>query len=116
MPASSMINKGAGTSNEGFQQGDVVIVGFALLHSHGGIAVAATQTGSPPLVRRSIPGRRRPRDTERLLTLDICLPTGTLRVEDDWMDIDLACAVRNECNATRSPVRLHRVTMPAERL
>jgi len=53
---------------------------------------------------------------ERLLTLDICSPTGTLRVEDDWMDIDLACAVRNECNATRSPVRLHRVTMPAERL
>jgi hypothetical protein len=53
---------------------------------------------------------------ERLLTLGIGLPTGALRVEDDWMDIDLACAVRNECNATRSPVRLHRVTMPAERL
>ena len=53
---------------------------------------------------------------ERLLTLDIGLPTGALRVEDDWMNIDLACAVRNECNATRSPVRLHRVTMPTERL
>ena len=32
------------------------------------------------------------------------------------MNIDLACAARNECNATRSPVRLHPVTMPAERL
>lgn len=53
---------------------------------------------------------------ERLLTLDICLPTGARRVEDDWMDIDSVCAVRNECNATRSPIRLHRVTMPAERL
>ena len=31
------------------------------------------------------------------------------------MKIDLACA-RNECNATRSPIRLHHVTMPAERL
>ena len=49
---------------------------------------------------------------ERLLTFDIGLPTGPLGVEDDWMNIDLACAVGNECNA----VRLHRVTMPAERL
>jgi hypothetical protein len=32
------------------------------------------------------------------------------------MNIDLACAVRNECNATRSPVRLHPAAMPAERL
>ena len=32
------------------------------------------------------------------------------------MNIDLACAAPNECNATRSPVRLHPVTMPAERL
>ena len=48
--------------------------------------------------------------------LDIGLPTGALRVEDDWMNIDLTCAVRNECNATRSPVRLHPVTMPAEPL
>ena len=31
------------------------------------------------------------------------------------MKIDLACA-GNECNATRSPIRLHHVTMPAERL
>jgi hypothetical protein len=37
-------------------------------------------------------------------------------VEDDWMKIDLACAAGNECNAARSPVRLHPVTMPAERL
>src|SRR5215211_1158564 len=53
---------------------------------------------------------------ERLLTFDIGLPTGGPRVEDDWMKIDLTCAVRNDCNATRSPVRLHHVTMPAERL
>ena len=31
------------------------------------------------------------------------------------MKIDLACA-GNECNATRSPIRLHHVTMLAERL
>jgi hypothetical protein len=43
------------------------------------------------------------------------LPTGALRVEDEWMKIDLACA-GNECNATRSPIRLHHETMPAERL
>jgi len=53
---------------------------------------------------------------ELFLTFDIGLPTGALGVEDDWMNIDLACAARNECNATRSPVRLHPVTMPAERL
>ena len=39
-----------------------------------------------------------------------------LRVEDYWMKIDPTCAVRNDCNATRSPVRLHHVTMPTERL
>ena len=44
---------------------------------------------------------------ELFLTFDIGLPTGALGVEDDWMNIDLACAARNECNATRSPVRLH---------
>jgi hypothetical protein len=32
------------------------------------------------------------------------------------MKIDPTCAVRNDCNATRSPVRLHHVTMPTERL
>jgi hypothetical protein len=51
-----------------------------------------------------------------LLTFNIGLPTGALRVEDEWMKIDLTCAVRNHCNATRSPIRLHHVTMPAERL
>ena len=84
--------------------------------SHGGIAVAAPQRRSPPLVRRAIPGRRRPRIPELFLTFDIGLPTGALGVEDDWMNIDLACAARNECNATPTPVRLHPVTMPAERL
>jgi hypothetical protein len=29
---------------------------------------------------------------ELFLTFDIGLPTGALRVEDDWMNIDLACA------------------------
>jgi hypothetical protein len=53
---------------------------------------------------------------ERRLTFDIGLPTDALGVEDDWMNIDLARAVRNECNATRPPVRLHHVTMPTERL
>jgi hypothetical protein len=43
------------------------------------------------------------------------LPTGALRVEDEWMKIYLACA-GNQCNATRSPIRLRQVTMPAERL
>jgi hypothetical protein len=53
---------------------------------------------------------------ELFLTFDIGLPTGALGVEDDGMNIDLACAAGNECNATRSPVRHHPVTMPAERL
>ena len=48
---------------------------------------------------------------ELFLTFDIGLPTGALGVEDDWMNIDVACAARNECNATRSPVRLHPVTI-----
>jgi hypothetical protein len=32
------------------------------------------------------------------------------------MKIDPTCDVRNDCNATQSPVRLHHVTMPTERL
>jgi hypothetical protein len=32
------------------------------------------------------------------------------------VNIDLACAVRNECNASWSPVRFHPVTMSAESL
>ena len=32
------------------------------------------------------------------------------------MKIDPTCAVRNDCNTIRSPVRLHHVTIPTERL
>jgi hypothetical protein len=53
---------------------------------------------------------------ELFLTFDIGLPTGVLGVEDDWMNIDLACAAPQRVQRARSPVRLHRVTMPAARL
>jgi hypothetical protein len=108
--------RGAATSNEGFQQGDVVIVAFAL---HIATVESELQRHRQAVHHSSVDqslGEGVLGIPERLLTLGIGLPTGALRVEDDWMDIDLACAVRNECNATRSPVRLHRVTMPAERL
>jgi hypothetical protein len=108
--------RGAATSNEGFQQGDVVIVPLAL---HIATVESQLQRHRQAVHHSSVDqslGEGVLGIPELFLTLDIGLPTGALRVEDDWMNIDLACAARNECNATRSPVRLHPVTMPAERL
>jgi hypothetical protein len=113
-PARAARLRGTGTSDEGFQHGNVVIVAFAL-----NVAMAKSQllrhrqavhhSSVDQSLGESVLGI-----PERLLTFDIGLPTDALRVEDNGMEIDLTCAVRSDCNATRSPVRLHDVTMLAE--
>jgi hypothetical protein len=115
-PARAARLHGTSLSDEGFQHGDVVIIAFAL-----DVAMVKSQLlGHRQAVHHSSVDQSLGEGVlgipERLPTFDIGLPTDAPGVEGDCVNIDLASAVRNKCNATRSPVRLHPVTMPAESL